>query len=85
VTQVTTSKCDFCANVKREVNHWWKAWVDRPAEDRAAGSPFQVRGTRLVIERAEDEKAPMNAKDICGAACVNLAVERFLSTGTLNP
>jgi hypothetical protein len=84
VTQVATSKCDFCANVKREVNHWWKAWVDQPKYDFCQLGP--TAGRRLVIQDAADEvAAPENAKDACGAACVNLAVERFLSTGTLNP
>lgn len=64
--KVDTYRCDVCATVKAETNHWW---IVTNSPEGLTVSPFDT-------DYRND-----NDIDCCGAACVIKKVSEYLGTG----
>jgi hypothetical protein len=64
--------CDFCGKDRREdANHWYVVWIS------ANGAVFMLAPWDLIACGHELHS------HACGRACVLLAAERFMHTGSL--
>lgn len=59
--------CDQCGAVKKETNHWYRAWI--------YGDQFRLSHASIESERVD--------QDICGHQCAIAALNQFLQTGKL--
>ena len=69
----TVYLCDVCGAEKKETNHWWGVIIHQT----------ELGMEHLSIYKFED--APEYAPVACGDRCVITLVQRFLSTGQLEP
>ncbi len=71
--------CDICGKKKGEANHWWMAMLgDVPCFDE--GQPG-FRFTLLPWNGAESSNPQMY--HLCGQGCSMKAMERFMTTGSI--
>jgi hypothetical protein len=71
--------CDICGKKKGEANHWWMVLLgDVPCYDE--GQPA-MRFTLLPWNQAESRNREMY--HLCGQGCAMKAMERFMTTGTI--
>jgi hypothetical protein len=73
--------CDICGKKKGEANHWWMVLLgDVPCYDE--GQPG-LRFTLLPWNLAESRNPEMY--HLCGQGCAMKAMERFMTTGAIEP
>jgi hypothetical protein len=73
--------CDICEKKKGEANHWWMVLLgDVPCYDE--GQPAS-RFTLLPWNAAECRNPEMY--HLCGQGCAMKAMERFMTTGGIEP
>jgi hypothetical protein len=68
--------CDVCGRTKREVNHWWKTWIDNELFCCSAAD-----NTREVVTNEVGEAIVVS--DACGRECAQQLFNRFMTNGTL--
>ena len=61
--------CDVCGAVRGEANHWFEALVAVPVES-------------LAITKFKGRKGLAH---LCGQKCVHTLLDRWLTTGSLEP
>jgi hypothetical protein len=66
------TECDVCQLVKKEVNNWWKVWVD--------GSGMFCSAPAEAMTHAPND----GIKDICGKQHAIEMYSRYLETGQLD-
>jgi hypothetical protein len=69
VAEVNTFRCDECGIQKQTTNHWWAA--------HAKESPVEF------FISPWDEAVLGNAHHYCGQSCVHAAMDRWMTTGSL--
>jgi hypothetical protein len=73
--------CDICGKKKGEANHWWMVALGSvPCFDE--GQPG-LRFTLLPWNAAESRNNEMY--HLCGQGCAMKAMERFMTTGEIEP
>lgn len=73
--------CDICGKPKKVANHWWMVTLgDVPCFDE--GQPAQ-HFTLLPWNSAEARNEGIS--HLCGENCAMKAMERFMTSGTLDP
>jgi hypothetical protein len=69
--------CDNCGIEKRQVNHWWKVWLD---QDIFHCSPAEQS---IYLTDCNGEPATKPIKDICGQACAMVLYGLYLQYNAL--
>ena len=71
--------CDICGKPKLEANHWWMVTLGDVLcfEDGQPSRHFSI----VPWNSAESRNPKM--RHICGEGCAMKALERFMSSGTL--
>lgn len=73
--------CDICGKKKGQANHWWMVMLgDVPFYEE--GQPA-MRFTLLPWNQAESRNRDMY--HLCGEGCAMKAMERFMTTGSIEP
>jgi hypothetical protein len=73
--------CDICGKRKGEANHWWMALLGEvPCWDE--GQPA-ARFTLFPWNMGESRNRDMY--HLCGQGCAMKAMERFMTTGSIDP
>jgi hypothetical protein len=66
--------CSQCGALKREVNHWFVAWIERHGE-QFSFAPFDADASIAMEERGQT---------LCGDHCLLKAVQRFSDSLAFN-
>lgn len=73
--------CDICGKMKLESNHWWMVTLG-DVLCFEEGQP--AKHFTLVPWNAAESRNP-KVHHMCGEGCAIKALERFMSSGTLEP
>ena len=70
MSTVQIIRCDECGEIKKEVNHWFKAWTSSGVDDMGIVmfSPWIEKSIGL---------------DLCGQECVTKVLQRWMATEKL--
>ncbi len=66
----TVTRCDVCSTIKKDVNHWWKAWIE--------DGVFNLTPS----EHIGDNFNP-RYRDVCGKGHALEMFNRYLETGQI--
>lgn len=73
--------CDICGKAKLESNHWWLVTT----ADVLCSEEDQPSKRFTLIPWNEAESRNPDLHHLCGEGCATKALERFMSTGKLEP
>ena len=76
VSWTETFNCDICGKQKGSVDHWWLAWIDNYKPHEAATQRQMLKIFPWENMLAHDA----TAKHLCGQACLQKLVDRWMNS-----
>ncbi len=75
MTWTESFTCNICGKSKKEVDHWWIAWVEtvQPSDVELAKPKFQLLPWSELMGRHPD------VIHLCGAGCALKETERWMT------
>jgi len=76
MTWTESFTCNICGKSKKDVDHWWIAWVEtvQPSDGEDAKPQFQLLPWSELMGRHPD------VAHLCGAGCALKETERWMTS-----